>query len=107
MRYLRFGLAFFLTASICGLIDAQPNSQQPRRKRLLAIGATKGFEHDSITNGLATMWKMGRDTGLWDTYICTDCELITKKNMPRETCNLDQLDEVFFFTTDEVNMNDS
>ena len=48
------------------------------RKRILVIGAAKGFEHDSITDAMAEVWKMGHDTGLWEAYLRTDYELITK-----------------------------
>ena len=54
---------------------------QAKKKRLLAIGAVKGFQHDSTSYALATLWKMGVDTGLWETYIKTDTQLITKQKL--------------------------
>ena len=60
------------------------------------MGAAKGFEHDSITDAMATLWKMGRDTGMWEAYLRTDYELITKKDIGRNAKNLNQFDAVVF-----------
>ena len=54
---------------------------KPRPKRILAIVQANGFQHDAVSTGMATMWKLGRETGLWDTYIRTDTQLITKKKL--------------------------
>ena len=102
MTLLRYALVFGLSAAVLGTADAQP-----KRKKLLAIGEVKGYEHDSVSNGLATMWKLGHDTGLWDTYIRTDCELITKKKLEKNAKNLDYFDAVYFYTTGELDMDDS
>lgn len=64
MRPFRFLLATLLLAT---LALAQQPPQAPKRKKLLAIGQTKGFQHDSTSDGLATLWKIGKETGLWDT----------------------------------------
>ena len=48
-------------------------------KHVLVIGQTKGFEHDSVPDGMAAIYNMGRESGLWDTTLRTDVELITKK----------------------------
>lgn len=105
MKFFRYALVFLLAMGILGLMDAQQTP--PRKKRVLAIGQTKGFQHDSVSTGLATMWKMGRDSGLWDTYIKTDCQLITKKKLQNNAKNLDYFDAVYFFTTGELDMDDS
>ena len=54
------------------LVSAQP-------KKVLAIGQVLGYQHDETTDGLATIWKMGKDTGLWDTYIRTDSNIASYK----------------------------
>src|SRR5687767_8023900 len=72
--------------SLCGTGFAQ---QPPAKKRVLAIGSVKGFQHDSVSNGLATIWKLGKETGLWDTYIRTDAQLLTKKKLSGNAKNLD------------------
>ncbi|MGH9665909.1 MAG: ThuA domain-containing protein, partial [Bryobacteraceae bacterium] len=102
MTLFRYVLVFALSAAVFGTADAQQ-----KRKKLLAIGEVKGFEHDSVSNGLATMWKLGHDTGLWDTYIRTDSELITKKKLGRNAKNLDYFDAIFFYTTGELDLDDS
>src|SRR5438094_4196602 len=79
---------------------------QPKKKKVLAIGAVAGYQHDSVSNGLATIWKIGHDTGLWDTYIRTDTQLITKKKLEANAKNLDYFDAVYFYTTGELAMDD-
>jgi hypothetical protein len=66
----------------CGSAQAQT----PARKKLLFIGEVKGFEHDSVSHAMATIEKLGQQSGLWDTYLRTDSELLTKQKlgtMPR------------------------
>lgn len=81
---------------------------QPQKKKVLCIGEVKGYQHDSVTYGLAHIWKWGQDTGLYDTYIRTDCQLITKKKLEAGNAkNLDYFDAVVFYTTGELDMDDS
>jgi type 1 glutamine amidotransferase len=100
MKLIRL-TALFLAVAF--LLTAQP---PPKRKRLLAIGATQGFEHDATTQALATLWKLGQDSGLWDTYIRTDTELITKKTLKNNAKNLSYFDAVAFYTTGELPFDD-
>jgi type 1 glutamine amidotransferase len=104
MRLLRITLAFAAAMGIAGMADAQ---QAARKKRVLAIGATKGFQHDSVSSGLAMMYNMGRETGLWDTYIKTDTQLITKKQLQGNAKNLNYFDAIYLFTTGELDLDDS
>lgn len=76
------------------------------KKRLLAIGQVKGFQHDSTTHGLATIERLGRVSGLWDTYIRTDTQLLTKQKLQGNAKNLDFFDGVLFFTTGELDLDD-
>ncbi|MBS1876862.1 MAG: ThuA domain-containing protein [Acidobacteria bacterium] len=105
MKALRYAFALLVCTVVFGIAQAQQGPPKP--KRILAIGQTKGFQHDSVSTGLATMWKMGRDTGLWDTYIKTDCQLITKKKLQGNAKNLDYFDAVYFYTTGELDLDDS
>lgn len=50
------------------------------KKKLLAIGEEKGYRHESVSHALATIERLGRESGLWDTSIRTDNESLTKKN---------------------------
>jgi type 1 glutamine amidotransferase len=78
-------------------------------KHILVIGETKGFEHDSIPDAMANIWKMGHDTKLWETTLRTDTELITKKEIKqRNVKNLNYFDAlVFASTTGELDMDES
>ena len=79
-----------------------------RRKRILIIGETKGFQHDSISDAMGTLWKMGHDSGLWEAYLRTDCQLITKKKLDMNAKNLNYFDAIVFAsTTGELAMDDS
>ena len=94
-------------AACAALMLAQPAQTAPKKKKLLAIGAVAGFQHDSVSNGLATMWKIGHDTGLWDTYIRTDTQLITKKKIAAGNAkNLDYFDAIYLYTTGELPLDD-
>src|SRR3954452_24106584 len=105
MKLFRITLSFFLVMGVAGVIDAQ--QQAPRKKRVLAIGAVKGFQHDSVSNGLATIYNLGKESGLWDTYIRTDTQLISKKkDIAPNAKNLDYFDAVYFYTTGELPMSD-
>lgn len=94
-------------ALITLLIAFAAMAQAPPRKRLLAIGAVKGYQHDAVSYGLATLWKLGQESGLWDTFIRTDTQLITSKQLPDNAKNLDHFDAVAFYTTGELDMDAS
>src|SRR5579864_2419295 len=71
-------LLFFLLLSwtAAALVSAQtdPSSSMPppprekkiHLKHVLVIGQTKGFEHDSVSAGMAAIYEMGRESGLWE-----------------------------------------
>jgi type 1 glutamine amidotransferase len=80
--------------------------QPPQRKKILAIGEVKGYQHESVSNGLATIWKLGQDAKLFDTFIRTDTQLITKKELKNNAKNLNYFDAVVFFTTGELPLDD-
>ncbi len=109
MKLLRSLLLLTLAAT---LVSAQPTPatkgapQAPRKKRVLAIGAVEGYQHDSVSNGLATIWKLGHESGLWDTFIKTDTELLTKKKLEKNAKNIDYFDAIFLYTTGELPMTD-
>src|SRR5580658_8189083 len=77
-----------MTLGICGSAQAQT----PARKKLLFIGEVKGFEHDSVSHAMATIEKLGQQSGLWDTYLRTDSELLTKQKLGNNAKNLDYFD---------------
>ena len=93
------GLILLLCACF---VSAQ--SPQPRRKQLLAIGEQKGYRHEAVTHALATIERLGHDSGLWDTTIRTDTEALTKKKLEYNAKNLNDFDAVLFFTGGELEM---
>ena len=76
-----------------------PHTKQIRLKHVLVIGETKGFEHDSVTDAMVAIYNMGKESGLWDTTIRTDTELLTKKNLGRNAKNLNYFDCLVFAST--------
>jgi type 1 glutamine amidotransferase len=90
--------------TVAGVGDAQ---QPAQKKRVLAIGAVKGFQHDSVSDGLAMIYNLGKESGLWDTFIKTDTQLITKKKLQGNAKNLDYFDAVYFYTTGELDMDET
>ena len=45
----------------------------PVRKHVLAwADVRQGYQHDSITHAMATIERLGRESGLYDTWIRTD-----------------------------------
>jgi type 1 glutamine amidotransferase len=84
---------------------ATPPGKVPRH--VLVIAQTHGFEHDSIPDAMAAVYNMGQQTGLWDTIMRTDTELITKKELTKNAKNLNYFDAVVFTSpTGELDLND-
>jgi len=85
-----------------------PHAKPTHLKHVLVISQTKGFEHDSISAAMAAIYNMGDQTGLWDTMLRTDTELLTKKKLGNNAKNLDYFDVVVFAsTTSELELDDS
>jgi type 1 glutamine amidotransferase len=88
--------------SLCGLARAQSGATP--KKHLLVLGEEKGYRHDSVSHAMATIERLGQETGLWDTVIRTDTEVLTKKKLEYNAKNLNDFDAVFFFTAGELEM---
>ena len=86
-----------------------PHGKQIHLKHVLVVGQTKGFEHDSVSIAMASIFNMGKESGLWDTMLRTDTELLTKKEMKGNNGkNLSYFDLIVFTsTTGELDMDDS
>lgn len=91
----------FLVLCAAGLFA---QTAAPRRKQLLAIGEQKGYRHEAVSHALATIERIGRESGLWDTTIRTDTEALTKKKLEYNAKNLNDFDAVLFFTGGELEM---
>lgn len=85
-------------------------AQTPPRRKLLALGDTHtGYTHDSIGHALAVIDLLGRQSGVYDTYIRTDSQWITKQPVPppaRNARNLNDFDAVFLFISGEGDWTD-
>ena len=92
-----------------------PNAQA--RKHVLAWADVRnGYQHDSISHAVATIERLGRESGAYDTFIRTDSQLITKHpiTFPAGTGiatgetfnvrNLDYFDAIFFFGVREIEL---
>jgi uncharacterized protein len=73
LRRSCIGFALILAVAI-------PVSPQPKRRLVLAIGDVhrKIYQHDAVSHALGTIERLGRESGVYDTYIRTDIQLITK-----------------------------
>jgi hypothetical protein len=99
---------------VCGVLAAASityltmgaQSAPPARKKLLAIGEEKGYRHEAVTHALSTIERMGRESGLWDTYIRTDTEPLTKKKLEYNAKNLNDFDAVVFYTGGTLEMDE-
>jgi type 1 glutamine amidotransferase len=54
-------------------------SRSPSIKRVLVFAGARGFYHDSIPDAAVAVYEFGKQTGLWDTMIRTDTDLIVHK----------------------------
>jgi type 1 glutamine amidotransferase len=80
--------------------------QAPKRKQLLFIGEEKGYRHEAVSHAMAVIERLGRETGLWDTYLRTDAEPLTKKKLEYNAKNLNGFDAVMFYTGGTLEMDE-
>jgi len=97
---VRYFLIFLLAISSAAMAEE-------KKRNLLIVGQSKGYQHDSISSAMATLYNIGRSSGKWNTIFKTDCTSITKKPLKWGTKNLDAYDAVAFFTDGELDMDDS
>jgi len=105
MKAIRLASLLLLALGICAPVNHTVQGQAGK-KRLLFIGAVKGFQHDATSYAMGTVWRLGHRSGLWETYFRTDTQLITKQELSANAKNLDYFDAVLFYTTGELDMND-
>ncbi len=90
-----------------------PDDPWPGKKRILAIAdpqewyASAGYHHDSASHTLATVEKLGRESGAWITVIRTDMRLLTKQPIAGYNVrNLNHFDAVFYMGEGPWNITD-
>jgi hypothetical protein len=88
------------------LAVAEISHPQDRKRRVLALGdtSTRTYQHVAISHALATIERLGRESGLYDTWIRTDPQLVTKKRTPGNVRNLQDFDAIFFYSIGELAM---
>ena len=89
------------------LVMSGAASAAEKKRRLLVIGQSKGYQHESISTAMVTLYNIGRSSGQWDTYFRTDCAAITKKPLKYGAKNLNDFDAVVFFTDGTLDMDES
>jgi uncharacterized protein len=92
---------------ILSAIVVNPALAQEKKRNLLVIGQSKGYQHESISTAMVTLYNLGRDSKKWDTVFRTDCTAITKKPLKYGAKNLDAFDAIVFFTDGNLDMDDS
>lgn len=114
-KTLPIALALLVFAS-----GAPTRAQAPSaKKHVLAWGDVRwGYQHDSISHAMATIERLGRETGAYDTWIRTDSQPITKTPIEFKTGtgiatgeqflahNLTFYDAIFFFGVREIEITD-
>ena len=98
-------LALRLSFSV-GIVSALLAQSPAPRKKLLVIGEEKGYRHEAVSHAMATIERLGRESGLWDTTIRTDTEALTKRKLEYNAKNLNDFDAVLFYTGGTLEMDD-
>ena len=80
-----------------GLVDCGSALGQEKKRSLLVIGQSKGYQHESISTAMVTLYNLGRRSKKWDTVFRTDCTAITKKPLKYGAKNLDAFDAIVVF----------
>lgn len=101
MRMTRL-TCFAAAALMVNLAVAQAPATQ--KKHLLVLGEEKGYRHESVSHAMAVIEQLGEKTGLWDTTIRTDTEILTKKKLEYNAKNLNDFDAIFMFTGGDPEM---
>src|SRR5580693_6575884 len=85
------------------------------KKRILAIGDVhrKNYQHDAVSHALATIERLGRTSGIYDTWIRTDIQLLTKHPIEfaekstvtgAHYLTLNDFDAIFFYGIGELEL---
>jgi type 1 glutamine amidotransferase len=112
MKNRRIAIAALVGVAVLatGLYVSRAKAQMPpnRMARVLVVAQTNGFEHDSVPDAMAAVYRMGHESRLWETTLRTDTENITKKDLKKGNFkSLNYFDAlVFASTTGELDLTD-
>jgi uncharacterized protein len=115
---MRWTLLAVMAASVfvTGAALAQPTPAVARKHVLAWADVRNGYQHEAISHAMATIERLGRDSGLYDTYIRTDSQPVTKHPIIFRTGtgiatgeqflahNLNYFDAIFFFGVREIEL---
>ena len=107
-----------IASAVLGLSAQAPApAAPPFRKHVLAWADVRnGYQHDSISHALATIERLGRESGAYDTIIRTDSQPITRQPILFKVGtgiatgeeflarNLNYFDAIFFFGVREIDL---
>jgi type 1 glutamine amidotransferase len=109
LRHLVFVATMVVFAMILGPVDAPargsafPVGSQAEQKRspktVLILGATRDYQHDSISDAMVALSTVGKASGAWDSYLRTDFAWITKSDAGRNGKNLTAFDAIVLVST--------
>lgn len=92
-------------------MDGMAAPRRPGRKNVLAWGDVRnGFQHDSVSHAFSVIEHLGYVSGLYDTYIRTDSQLITRHGIYGSDGqavyghDLRDFDAIFFFGVREIDL---
>jgi uncharacterized protein len=110
-------LGAVLLLQIATAARGRSEHQPAPRKRVLAWADVRfGYQHDVISHALATIERLGYESGAYDTFIRTDSQPITKSRITFKTGtgiafgenflarNLTDFDAIFFFGVREIDL---
>jgi uncharacterized protein len=118
-RHSLTALAAAALATMMTAATSPPQSPVPKTfgKHVLAWADVRnGYQHDSISHALATIERLGRESGAFDTVIRTDSQPITKQPILFKTGTgiatgeqflartLNYFDAIFFFGVREIDL---
>ncbi len=102
MKTRKLQLALGMLVAFCSASLGQ--NVHAEKKHLLVIGEQKGYRHEAVSHAMATIERLGKESGLWETTIRTDTEALTRKKLEYNAPNLNDFDAVLFFTSGGLEM---
>src|SRR3954469_19548100 len=87
MKCIRALLALAVLSGFCAAQSAAEPATAAK-KHILVIGEEHGYRHESVSHAMATIERLGKETGLWDATLRTDSEALTKSKLEYNAKNL-------------------
>ena len=112
----RIGITLVAGVLLAGSALRSQEIRGPRKQLLAWADVRNGYQHDVISHALATIERLGYESGAYDTFIRTDSQPITKRPITFTTGtgiatgeqflahNLNDFDAIFFFGVREIDL---